>query len=155
MTLLFEPFAPLFGGAPRAFVPAADLVVTEEDVTVVMDVPGFRHEDLTIELLGDVLTVRGERSLPYESAEGRRTWQRLERGFGRFERSIQVPKGLDPDRIDASLTDGVLTLHLPKPEAIKPRRIQIAMGAPDPAPAIEAPDTQEVSSDHRELAGVA
>src|SRR3954454_3276396 len=143
MTLLFEP---LFGGTPRAFVPAADLVVTDDDVTVVMDVPGFRHDDLTIELLGDVLTVRGERSVPYEpAAEGRRTWHRLERGFGRFERSIQVPKGLDPDRIDASLTDGVLTLQLPKPEAIKPRRITIAPAVQEAMRAITVPGREEVA----------
>src|SRR4051794_37336998 len=154
--MLFEPFAPLFGGTPRAFVPPADLVVTDDDVTVVMDVPGFKHDELTIELLGDALTVRGQRAVPYEPAgEGRRTWQRLERGFGRFERSIQVPKGLDPDRIDASLTDGVLTLHLPKPEAVKPRRIAIAPATQDEMAAIAAPDREEVSSDDRELAGVA
>ncbi|MGB9186256.1 MAG: Hsp20 family protein [Solirubrobacteraceae bacterium] len=48
-----------------------------------------------------------------------------ERGFGRFERSIRVPRGLDPDAIEASLSDGVLTLRIPKPETMRPRRIEI------------------------------
>jgi HSP20 family molecular chaperone IbpA len=63
MTLLFEPFAPLFelsrqvaGDGVRSFVPAADVVVTDDDVTVVMDVPGLKADDVTIELREDVLT---------------------------------------------------------------------------------------------------
>jgi HSP20 family molecular chaperone IbpA len=49
----------------------------------------------------------------------------IERGFGRFERSIRVPRGLDPEAIEASLSDGVLTLRIPKPETMRPRRIEI------------------------------
>ena len=49
----------------------------------------------------------------------------IERGFSRFERSIRVPRGLDPDAIEASLSDGVLTLRIPKPETMRPRRIEI------------------------------
>lgn len=117
------------GGAPRAFVPAADLLVTEDEVTVVMDLPGMHPENLEIELSDDVLTVRGERSYPFATgaADGKtRSWHRLERGYGRFQRMLQVPKGLDPDRVTASMTDGVLTIHIPQPEARKPRRIEIA-----------------------------
>src|SRR4051812_50211765 len=118
MTLLFEPFAPVFGATPRAFVPAADVVVTDDDVAVVMDVPGFKHDELDIELRGDVLTVRGERSFPYEpTAEGRRAWQRLQRGLGPLQRPPQVPQGLDPDRIAPPLIPPALTPHPPPPEA--------------------------------------
>ena len=53
---------------------------------------------------------------------------RIERGFGRFERSLRVPRGLDPDAIEASLTDGVLHLRIPKPESLKPRKIEIKGG---------------------------
>jgi HSP20 family protein len=72
--------------------------------------------------------VRGERPNPYggEGDNGERdTWRRIERGFGRFERSLRVPRGLNPDAIQASLHDGVLTLRVPKPEELKPRRIQV------------------------------
>ena len=159
MTVLFEPFAPLFelsrgmdrllapsGTALRPFVPAADVVVTDDDVTVVMDVPGLKVDDLQIELVDDVLTVRGERAYPYDTGkDDARVWQRLERGFGAFERVLRVPKGLDANDITASIADGVLTLHLRKPAARQPHRIEITSGATQPA--------LETQGEQRELAG--
>jgi HSP20 family protein len=136
MTTLMEPVAPwlrdlnrLFTSEGNAFVPAADVLVTDDGVTVYMDVPGLSTEDLEIELENEVLTVRGERRPPF-STEGdgngdRNVWRRIERGFGRFERSLRVPRGLNPDAIEASLHDGVLTLRIPKPDELKPRRIQV------------------------------
>jgi HSP20 family protein len=132
---MFEPFAPLFdlsrdrafgGEQMRSFVPAADVVLTDDDVTVVMDVPGLKADDIDIELREDVLTVRGERPVAQSGEQDkRRVWQRLERGHGKFERVLRLPRGLDPEAITASLTDGVLTLHIAKPESRKPRRIEI------------------------------
>jgi len=172
MTMLFEPFAPLFGvsreadrhvapsgTALRSFVPAADVVATEDDTTVVMDLPGLTAEDLEIELVDDVLTVRGERVLPYAADEQGRAWQRLERGFGTFERVLRVPKGLEEDSIQASMADGVLTLHIAKPEARKPRRIAINAGAEQPALEQEQPagevEQEESAREERETAGAA
>jgi HSP20 family protein len=121
-------------GFSRAFVPAADLVVTDDEVTVYIDVPGLKPENLDIELTGDVLVVRGERAYPYPADDQQsHQWYRLERGYGAFQRLLQIPKGLDPDAITAEMADGVLTLHIPQPEARKPRRIQIGTGAAQPA----------------------
>jgi HSP20 family protein len=134
MTTLAEPLSPWLRdlnryftgeGSTGAFVPPADVLVTDQDVTVHMDVPGIQRENIEIELENDVLTVRGERPYPYRRDDGDRTWQRIERGFGTFERDLRVPRGLDPDAIQASLGDGVLTLRIPKPERLKPRRIEI------------------------------
>jgi HSP20 family protein len=159
MTVLFEPFAPLFelsrelsrfapGGTPvRSFVPAADVVVTDENVTVVMDVPGLTADDLEIELVDDALTVRGERTFPYQTNGDQRAWQRLERGYGRFERVLQVPQGLDADRIQAEMADGVLTLRIPMPAARKPQRIEISGAA--------QPTLEQETSEQRETAGAA
>jgi HSP20 family protein len=151
--MLMERFAPLFelqrdlnrflapGGA--AFVPAADVLASEEEVLVHMDVPGLSADKLEIELENDVLTVRGERGFPYgnegNGAEGGYAWQLIERGFGRFERVLRVPAGLDADAVEATVADGVLTLRIPKPEKLKPRRIQV--GGP--------------ASEQRELEGAA
>src|SRR5579884_3813253 len=89
----------LFGtGATRAFVPPADLIVSEEAVTVTMDVPGLNADSLEIELTGEVLTVRGERQYPQLNGESTR-WYRMERGYGKFQRILQVPKGLDPEAV--------------------------------------------------------
>ena len=138
MTTLMEPVAPwlrdlnrLFTSDGNQFLPPADVIVTDEGVTVYLDVPGLRSEDLQIELENEVLTVRGERPNPYggdgdgvgDSQRG--TWRRIERGFGRFERSLRVPRGLQPEAIEAKLHDGVLELHIPKPEELKPRKIEV------------------------------
>ena len=108
----------------NAFIPPADLLVEDDGLAIYLDVPGLRSDDLEIELDNDMLTIRGERPIPYPGEESGRA-RRLERGFGRFERSIRVPPGLEPGSIDASLADGVLTLRLPKPPRPRPRRIQI------------------------------
>lgn len=136
MTALTEPFPPWLRdlnrffnseGTLSAFVPPADVLVDDDGVTVYMDVPGVGADHLDIELENDMLTVRGERPYPYSDDNG--AARRIERGFGRFERSLRVPRGLDPDAIEASLTDGVLHLRIPKPESLKPRRIEITGGS--------------------------
>ena len=133
-TTLVEPFAPWLRdlnqvlhnqGSTNAFIPPADLLVDDDGVTVYMDVPGLHTDNLEIELENDVLTVRGERPFPYPREDGQGPVRRIERGFGRFERSLHVPRGLDPDAIQASLSDGVLTLRIPKPETMRPKRIEI------------------------------
>jgi HSP20 family protein len=122
----------LSGAAPaRAFVPPADLFVSPEAVTVTMDVPGLNAETLEIELTGEILTVRGQRQYPPLNRESIQ-WYRMERGYGKFQRILQVPKGLDPDMVTASIADGVLTIRVPVPEARKPRRIQISSGHQQP-----------------------
>jgi HSP20 family protein len=106
------------------FMPPADVLVDEEGVSVYMDVPGIRGEDLDIELENDILSIRGERPFPYEG-RGDAAIRRIERGFGRFERTLRVPQGLNPDAVQAALSDGVLELRIPKPESLKPHRIPI------------------------------
>jgi HSP20 family protein len=106
------------------FMPPADLLVDDEGVSVYMDVPGIRGEDLDIELENDILSIRGDRPFPYED-RGEAAIRRIERGFGRFERALRVPQGLNPDAVQAALSNGVLELRIPKPESLKPHRIPI------------------------------
>jgi HSP20 family protein len=114
-------------GTARAFVPPTDLIVSDAGVTVTMDVPGLNTDSLEVELTGEVLSVRGERVHPQIDRESTHWW-RIERGYGKFQRVLQVPKGLDPASVTASIADGVLTIHVPLPEARKPRRIHITSG---------------------------
>src|SRR4051812_33523833 len=131
MTMIFEPFGPLYemsreqarrpapsDPAVPPFVPPADLVVTEDAIVLTADVPGLKADQVEIEVDGDVLTLRGERPFPYQLDEGdRRSRLRVERGFGPFERTVRLPKGIDPDAIEGSLASGVLTLRIPLPTA--------------------------------------
>jgi HSP20 family protein len=139
MTMM-EPFAPWLRdinrfvagqNAPAAFIPPADVIVTDRGVTIHMDVPGLTTDELEIDLENDTLTVRGERPVPYqEERNGKeRVWRHIERRFGRFERSLRVPGGLNPDAVDASMADGVLTMAIPRPEQPKPHRVRIHPGS--------------------------
>jgi HSP20 family protein len=136
MSVLVEPFPPWLRDVNRffsdetrvpAFVPPADVLVHDDGVTVYMDIPGVAADAVEIELENDVLAVRGERPYPYASENGANV-RRIERGFGAFERTLRVPRGLDPDAVEASLSDGVLTLRIPQPEELKPHRIQVRPG---------------------------
>lgn len=114
-------------GAASSFLPPADVIIREDGVTVYMDVPGMTVEQLDIELENNMLTVRGERRPPWESLEG--ATARIERSFGAFERTLRVTDDLDPDAIEAAMSDGVLTLRLPQPAHPRSRRIQIRPSA--------------------------
>ncbi len=111
---------------PSVLTPPVDVAVSEDDLVLTLDVPGFRSEELSIEVEDRVLTVRGERKRP-EASDGT-SYVHVERPFGSFERRITVPGGVDTERITASLHDGVLSLIVPKPERLKPKAIAIDGG---------------------------
>ncbi|HEX2088245.1 MAG TPA: HSP20 family small heat-shock protein [Solirubrobacteraceae bacterium] len=126
---MFDPFTfDSFFRTPgaRGFVPASDVIVGENDTVITMDLPGLTTEALEVEALDGELVVRGERRRP-EFPEASR-WALNERAFGAFERRIRLPEGVDPDSISASMTDGVLSLIIPKPEEKRPRTIAIGTG---------------------------
>jgi HSP20 family protein len=145
MAMVVEPFAPwlrdfsrLLGseGAVPGFNPPADVLVRDDGVKVLMDLPGVRREDLEIEVEGDTLVIRGERPYPYGQTSGNGESEsgvrHIERGFGRFERTLRVPHGLDPNAVQASLVDGVLTVIVPRPESQRPHRVEIKAGDEQP-----------------------
>jgi HSP20 family protein len=124
-----DPFVPLVSQFARtaAFMPTTDVTVSDGDLVLTMDVPGVAEADLSIELRDGYLVVHGERKLP-EVPEGAKIAHR-ERAFGKFERLIKVPDGVDADAIAAHLDNGVLSLIVPKPERMKPKTIAIGKGA--------------------------
>jgi HSP20 family protein len=111
------------GGAMRRWMPAMDLVETEDQFVLRADLPGMSEDDVHIELEDDTLTVSGERKSEHETRnEGA---YRLERAFGSFTRTLRLPQGIDPDAVSANFDRGVLEVRVPKPEQRKPRRIAI------------------------------
>jgi HSP20 family protein len=117
----------------RRWVPPMDLVEAEDHFVLKADLPGLRESDVNIEVQDGTLTISGERNAEHEQRE--KGWYRIERAFGAFNRSLTLPDGVDPDRIAASFSDGVLELRIPKPEERKPRRISISSsnGSGEPA----------------------
>ena len=125
-------------GAARRWVPAMDLVETEDAFVLKADLPGLVEDDVKLEVEGNVLTISGERA--FENQVKKDGFYRVERGSGTFARSLTLPEGIDPDAIAARFDRGVLEVSIPKPEERKPRRLQIAVG--DSRPAIEGSETE-------------
>ena len=123
----FDAPAPGNGGAAmRRWMPAMDLVETDDHFVLRADLPGMSEDDLKIEFEDGTLTVSGERKSEHESkGEG---YHRVERAFGAFSRSLTLPQGVDPAAVTASFDRGVLEVSIPKPEERKPRRIEIGGG---------------------------
>jgi HSP20 family protein len=117
----------------QRFRPQIDLVEKEDHYLLQADLPGLSQDDISVEVEDGVLTVSGERK--YEQADKKSDWQRLERRFGRFTRSIVLPKGTDPDTISASFANGVLEVVVRKPS--QSGRQQIAVTSADGTATIE------------------
>ena len=115
------------GNAPRRWIPAMDLVETDDHFVLRADLPGLSEEDVHIDVEDDVLTVSGERKAEHEDkSEG---YVRVERSYGAFRRSLTLPEGVDPESVTASFERGVLEVRIPKPEQRKPRRVAIQVGS--------------------------
>ncbi len=107
----------------RRWAPSMDLIERADAYLLRADLPGVHDEDVSLEFEDGVLTVSGERK-PAEDFDGAAGY-RVERPFGRFARSLTLPPGTDGDAITARFERGVLEVRVPKPEAVKPRRIRI------------------------------
>src|SRR3954468_21288243 len=123
MDRVFDAF---FGQTDQArrWVPPVDLVEAEDHFVLKADLPGLTEGDVNIEVQDGTLTISGERRAEHEQRE--KGWYRIERSFGSFARSLSLPDGADPDRIQASFSHGVLDVRIPKPEERRPRRIAIS-----------------------------
>lgn len=142
MNRLFNTFfdAPSGGGngtgAARRWVPAMDLVETDDHYVLRADLPGLTESDVKLEVERDVLTLSGERRVEHEAK--RDGFYRLERASGSFSRSLTLPEGVDAAAIEATFEHGVLEVRIPKPEQRKPQRVEIAVGGSRPAIETEA-----------------
>ena len=110
--------------------PRLDVSETDAEVEVQTDVPGFKPDDIDIEVRDDMLTIRGEHSDEKKTKEkakksNGRTYHRIERSSGSFSRSVWLPCAVNADDVEAVLTDGVLTVTLPKASEAKTRRVKI------------------------------
>ena len=119
------------GTGARRWLPAMDLLETDDSFVLRADLPGMTEQDLTIELEDNVLTVSGERKGEHE--EKREGYLRVERAFGGFSRSLTLPQGVDPESVSAHFDKGVLEVRIPKPEQRKPRKITIGSAGEEPA----------------------
>ena len=109
------------GRTTQSWVPTLDAWETESELVYAFDLPGVLQSEVEVEVEDGTLTVRAERVRSSEVSDGR--YHRLERRHGTFSRTVGLPQGVSGDAISASYVDGVLEVHVPKPEQPQPIRI--------------------------------
>lgn len=134
MNRLFSSFfdapTPGNGTTARRWIPAMDLVETDDHFVLKADLPGVAESDVKIVFENNVLTLSGERKIEHEAKKD--GYYRLERTSGSFSRSLTLPEGIDAEAVSANFDNGVLEVRIPKPAQAKPRRIQIGVGGAEP-----------------------
>jgi len=109
----------------RPWSPAVDILETEDALVLRADLPDVKAEDIDVKVENNTLTISGKRT--FEKDEAVKGWHRIERSFGEFVRSFQVPTTVDTEKVGADYKNGVLTISLPKKEAAKPRQVKVAI----------------------------
>jgi len=107
------------------WTPAVDIKETESEIRLELELPGLRPDDVDITAENGLLTIRGEKRAERKEGEESR-YQVVERTYGTFMRTFQLPQGVDEEQIRADFDSGVLSLHIPKAALPQPKRIQIS-----------------------------
>jgi HSP20 family protein len=106
----------------RVCYPPVELVDKGDSIVITAELPGVSKDEVDLTVLGDTLTIAGEKKLPAEEGVN---YIRHERPHGRFRRLVDLPYSVDQEKISASYKDGILTITLPKAEEAKPRQITV------------------------------
>lgn len=126
---VFDDFTrgfPSFTG-DRELMPSMDVTETDKEIEVTAELPGLEEKDVQINFADNVLTIRGEKKSEREEKD--KDYRLVERSYGSFSRSIELPSGVDPDRIQASIAKGVLKVTVPKPAPAQVKRIDVKSAA--------------------------
>lgn len=116
-----SPFLP--SGTEGEWVPSINVHESDGEIQVDAELPGMSAEDIDLNVSGDLLTLRGEKKEEHEEKEGTYTYREMRSGS--FQRSIRLPSEVHGDKADAQFKNGVLTVHLPKAEEAKSKKIEI------------------------------
>jgi len=115
------------GRTNQGWVPALDVWETQDEIVYALDLPGISEDKISVELDEGALTVTAERERNQEQSEER--FYRFERRYGSFSRTFTVPQGVSDSDVTADYQNGVLEVHIKKPEQPKPKQIQVGSGA--------------------------
>ena len=125
-----RPFPSLLGAErwwptslPSLRMPTMDVYEEKDEIVVKSDLPGMAKEDVTVQLSGETLTIKGEKKKEEEVKE--KDYHRRERSYGEFVRSLALPCEVRSDQVKATFKDGVLEVRLPKTEEAKKKSVQV------------------------------
>lgn len=122
-SFLGRPAASATGPAMRAWAPVLDVHETKDDLILNFELPGITEKDVSLSITGDLLTLKGERTANRDFKD--ETAYHVERVYGKFERSVQLPMAVQAEKVKATYRDGVLEVKLSKAEEVKPKAIKI------------------------------
>ncbi len=105
--------------------PAVDIVENDDDYVAKVEIPGVKKEDVKITMENNILTIRGEKA--QEKKEKDSNYHRVERYYGSFRRSFELPGSVKSDKIDVEYKDGILTIRMPKEETAKTKQIEVTV----------------------------
>jgi HSP20 family protein len=122
---LFNEFAQTAGtdGGWANLVPNIDISETDKAIEVSAEMPGLERKDVDISIEDDTLTIRGEKKI--EDDQKDKNVQHSERSYGVFMRMLQLPPGVDPSSVQATMSNGVLKITIPKPAKPEPKKIEV------------------------------
>ncbi len=107
--------------------PSMDIAESDKDIEITAELPGLEEKDVQVNVADDVLTIKGEKKA--EKEENDKNYHRIERSYGSFYRSLQLPSGVNADAIKATLKNGVLKVTVTKPAAAQPKKIEVKAAA--------------------------
>ena len=124
---LTEPFANTLLPEAIGWVPAMDIVETPTELTLTAELPGMEQKDIDVVVEDGVLTLRGEKLEEKKENEEEKKFYLFERTYGSFQRSFALPTNVDGSKIIAEFDKGLLKIHMPKSEELKPkgRKVEI------------------------------
>lgn len=124
MDTLFDRYLGLDGGrGMQLYAPVTDIAETEDAYDVTVELPGLKSDDFHVEIKEGDLWITGEKR-DERQHEGR-NYRSVERRYGQFRRMISLDSAVDAEKVEAHYKDGVLSIHVPKAEGAKPRRIEV------------------------------
>jgi HSP20 family protein len=127
---LFDDFTrgfPSFTGNGAALVPSMDVTETDKEIEITAELPGLEEKDVQINVADNLLTIRGEKKS--EKEEKDKNYRLIERSYGSFERTLELPEGVNADAIKASIAKGVLKVTVPKPAPAQAKKVEVKSAA--------------------------
>jgi HSP20 family protein len=128
---LFDDFSPglgrFSGFGSGGLVPSMNVCESDGEIEFTAELPGMEEKDVEVTLSDNVLTIRGEKKAEKEEKE--KDYRLIERSFGSFSRSFEVPPGIEPSAVKATIDKGVLTVKFPKPARAEAKKIAVKVAA--------------------------
>src|SRR5258706_4829501 len=120
---LFEDFSRGTGNGAMQLMPNMDVAETDKNIELTVELPGLQEKDIDISINDSLLVIRGETKAETERKD--KNFHLIERAYGTFYRAFELPPGVDPSQIMATMSNGVLKVTIPKPTQAEPRRIEV------------------------------